>query len=965
MQLKSRSWGRVWGVLLAVRLAAGCASTDVGPEESLDGGTDATGTSDASDASLHDAGLDAPRTDASDGSRGDADAAPPDGPVADSAPGKDASHDAADADAAPVVPTCVPDAGCSPADAGCTVGGNVVCTDAGAVCVPTGQIASPGTSCGSNAVCDGDGGCNACTAGVPCAHDGCTAWQTSCATGASACVDTGQPVAESTPCSGGVCHAGACDPVTCDAGVACNAGCYAGTTACPDGPTGTPTCSPSSTALAGGTTCSAGVCNGTGACVACTNGAACSPATCQTGQWNCSTYTCTPNANPTAPPGTACGTNKACDTDGGCDCTTGGTCTVPNSCYTGTYSCASGTSTCVTTSTPVTDGTTCGTNEYCYGGTCTGCANGSSCIPDANACQLGTLTCTKGPTACVPNGTYRPNGSVCGTNMVCNGGQCVPCAAGGTCTSTSVDPCALGAYACNTGSQQCVSGGPDPNKAGAACGASAVGVCSGGRCTCPAGQAFYAGDCQSCPVFSGTTVYVDSDPNVGVDNVCCGRFQASGQMFGGPCATITQGIANASSGWALSVHGDSTGNISPSEQYPIRIGRKLNVQNSGTVCIPGISNQHIVEFTDNTGPQLYGFTLGTSCQGVVSGASVGAYFGTGNSGTLNNVTIQDVATGVQVQGGAATLAYTTIQQGQLGIRIDTGSAALYATVTIEDMSDTGVLCRSDVNPSASSVFTGATGSGTLYALRCANYDVFASRGCSVAASPGSAYLRLGEQLAPSCPNPKRDNYGIYAEGNASVTPYFIQTECQNQDGVSLHSNASLSTNAPIVTVPNGSLIESSGCYGIYAEVGTLSALGTTITHNHWGVVQRSLAGSTDPTKALIDLNGASGTSTYPNTITCSGSREPGACCTSSNCPPGYGIWNNSGLPLQADNDKFDSSPPTLCSCDSNLANCVCSGFQGTPPTQPVDGMAIVNSPAPSGAGPGSTTKTNFGFVQCQ
>jgi hypothetical protein len=91
--------------------------------------------------------------------------------------------------------------------------GVVDCSDGG--CVDTGNpnTQANGTACGTNAVCD-DGACNPCTAGVTCTPaDPCHLGSTSCATGTSVCVDTGNPDtgADGNACgSSGVCCAGAC-----------------------------------------------------------------------------------------------------------------------------------------------------------------------------------------------------------------------------------------------------------------------------------------------------------------------------------------------------------------------------------------------------------------------------------------------------------------------------------------------------------------------------------------------------------------------------------------------------------------------------------------------------------------------------------------------------------------------------------------------------------------------------------
>src|SRR5665213_307187 len=83
------------------------------------------------------------------------------------------------------------------------------------------------------------------------------------------------------------------------------------------------------------------------------------------------------------------------------------------------------------------------------------------------------------------------------------------------------------------------------------------------------------------------------------------------------------------------------------------------------------------------------------------------------------------------------------------------------------------------------------------------------------------------------------------------------------------------------------------------------------------VVQRSDSSSTDPTKALINLTGTFfGGTIERNTIVCNSETEPGACCAGTSCPPGYDVWNNSGLDLPADDNAWIDGALGVCNCDS-------------------------------------------------
>lgn len=71
----------------------------------------------------------------------------------------------------------------------------------------------------------------------------------------------------------------------------------------------------------------------------------------------------------------------------------------------------------------------CGANMVCSGTNgCIACTSGSACIP-TNVCDRGTISCTTGSPVCVDSGTAATDGSVCGRDLYCNGGQCVSCSA--------------------------------------------------------------------------------------------------------------------------------------------------------------------------------------------------------------------------------------------------------------------------------------------------------------------------------------------------------------------------------------------------------------------------------------------------------------------------------------------------------------------------------------------------------
>lgn len=89
--------------------------------------------------------------------------------------------------------------------------GRIACGSGAPSCTDT-IAEGAGTSCGTNQVCAGDGGCVACTAGASCTPgtNACIGGTTSCTSGAPVCTATG-PVADGTSCTSGACNAGACE----------------------------------------------------------------------------------------------------------------------------------------------------------------------------------------------------------------------------------------------------------------------------------------------------------------------------------------------------------------------------------------------------------------------------------------------------------------------------------------------------------------------------------------------------------------------------------------------------------------------------------------------------------------------------------------------------------------------------------------------------------------------------------
>ncbi|MGH7434214.1 MAG: hypothetical protein ACRENE_00900, partial [Polyangiaceae bacterium] len=204
---------------------------------------------------------------------------------------------------------------------------------------------------------------------------------------------------------------------------------------------------------------------------------------------------------------------------------------------TGTTSCTSGASVCGGASN-VSNGTSCGTNMVCSGGQCVSCTASQPCSP--TSCEVGTTSCASGTSACV-GVTPKTAGTPC-TGGVCDGsGNCITCTGGTSCTLAN--PCQTGTTTCATGSQTCASSG---NKADlTACTTSTVssGVCCGGSCSACSTPANATAACNtstnSC-TFTCNSGY--SACNGGCSNFTdsancgsCGHSCGGGTCSGGVC----------------------------------------------------------------------------------------------------------------------------------------------------------------------------------------------------------------------------------------------------------------------------------------------------------------------------------------------------------------------------------------------------------------------------------------------
>jgi hypothetical protein len=295
--------------------------------------------------------------------------------------------------------------------------------------------------------------------------------------------------------------------------------CHKGMFVCADG--GAMTCMELSDLQANGTVCDADkVCNN-GTCTACVAGMACDVTgkPCRVGSIVCTTGSpvCTEVNN--KPNGTGCGTGMVCQGGTCATCQAGGACTPTNKCHNGTLVCTGAAPACTDSGTNVAAGTSCGTDMVCStGGACAACVAGTTCTPPGKPCSRGTIACNTGAPVCIESGN-APNGSVCGTDMVCQGGACAACSAGTICVPAN--PCHSGIMVCTPAISCTDSGNSLAN--GASCGPDRV--CNAGTCvTCAAGSS-----CQptnACK--TGTTSCATGSP------LC---VESGNRANGTPCGT--------------------------------------------------------------------------------------------------------------------------------------------------------------------------------------------------------------------------------------------------------------------------------------------------------------------------------------------------------------------------------------------------------------------------------------------
>jgi hypothetical protein len=350
--------------------------------------------------------------------------------------------------------------------------GRLSCASGSPVCMDTGTNIGNGTECGNNQVCS-NGTCVACTPNVSCSPgDPCKTGRTSCETGTSRCVESGNQ-RNGVGCGAGrVCRDGNCE--ACAEGMPCTPSnkCHNGRLSCANG---SPVCMDVGSNVANGSSCGNNLFCSNGNCVSCTPNSGCNVSDpCKTGRTSCDQGSPRCEVSGNRPDRTACGNGRVCQ-GGSCvpcggqnqpccggSCNGGRTCSgnrvVEPFCDSGicrvrdAETCGS----CQECRDSRCQPKRCGTNERCVNGACEcvkscdgRCIASDACCPIGTTCDGavevtcggdGRLTrrmCPSGDcrsgrcTLCgTKNGLCCINGTQCQDNLNCIVDTCIECGGG-------------------------------------------------------------------------------------------------------------------------------------------------------------------------------------------------------------------------------------------------------------------------------------------------------------------------------------------------------------------------------------------------------------------------------------------------------------------------------------------------------------------------------------------------------
>jgi hypothetical protein len=441
-----------------------------------------------------------------------------------------------------------------------------------------------GTSCGSGVICASGTCSNDCDIGVGLDQELLTAGTLNPANACQGCQPSVSPKAWTDLPTGASCGTGSiCVSGNCSGNCDIGGTVYHGATPNPNNPC--QSCQPSVSAsawsnLPDGTICAAGMICVSGTCASkChigetiyASGAANPSNVCQ----SCQPATSTSSWR-NVPNGQSCGGGQIC-TQGNC----GSGCNIGSSPYSSgainpsnaCQSCQPGVSTTAWTS--LANGTTCGSGMICASGTCSGDCDiagtivASGTLNPANACQ----SCQ--PSASTSAWSNLANGTNCGTALSCASGSCAnDCDIGGTLyTSGSLSP----GNACQSCQPSASTAAWSNVPNGTNCGTALI--CTSGTCSsqCDIGGTIYSSGavnptngCQDCQPSVSTTGWttLSNGTACGTAMICASGVCASDCDIGG--TILTSGTLNPMNGcqncqptsstisWSNIVNGTSCG----------------------------------------------------------------------------------------------------------------------------------------------------------------------------------------------------------------------------------------------------------------------------------------------------------------------------------------------------------------------------------------------------------------------
>lgn len=413
--------------------------------------------------------------------------------------------------------------------------------------------------------------------------------------------------------------------------------------------------------------------------------------------------------------------------------------------------------------------------------------------------------------------------------------------------------------------------------------------------------------------------------------------------FGGPCRTLGYVLSHfaSASGIVAEYIAKSNPYDAAPEQYPIDLPDVPVKLTGARTCFPGAPGKPVFRITHANRTVLFEqVTIGVNAKGVSNGATDGIYIGQQGQLTVGGLlNVSGTENGVHVDGGSLLMRENII-----------------SALTIEKVSNDGILCRSDTDPAQPSVLQSIINPGaqdTITIRGTGQHGIFAGIGCRA----NLVRTYVGYQPGSSC-QLRADRVGIHVESTAQLNFSRGLVQCTTADGILVQAGVP-AVPAPSSVVVSASTIRRVGCAGIRAlSKNAVTVTGSAFNSNYWGIVQQSSKTSTVTSDWQINANQFSNSAS--NSFRCNGSPEAGECCTGSGCGGGGDIWNQSGLPLPALNNQFAKSPPAACLCNEALSSCNCTGW-ALGLTTPPAALNLLLSPY-QGSGNPSIDISNYSLV---